>query len=533
MRILFALAISMIFSLAQAQDPQILKTKPIEAAVYQSGAVVSHKAEFDLKPGLNLLHLQGFPEHIDLNSLQIEATPHYAITGVRHEINRASDGLSPLGRAKRDSLEQAKYDLMSKVITREALEAELKMIQANQQIGGEDAALSAEALEKMANFVRKRVADTRKLALDISREEARINERIKRLERDLADMRSRELSARRDIVIEVQARKALRSSIEVRYFSNRAGWVAHHDLRSEGTDKPLDIVTRARVQQGTGIDWKDVQLTLLTGTPHLGGAPPELQRWYLYLNDPASMMQKERRYDASMGAMPARAQAEQHEMIVDDFEIAEPAFAEMRQTMQSTFALNLPYSISGDNHEYTLELRSTSIPASYRHRATPKYGSDVFLTAELVDWDQYNLLPGEATVYFENNMVGRSYLDLSSADDTLRISMGRDPNVKVSYALAKDYSATRSFGSKRKLSRGYNIEVMNNGPKAIQLRVADHVPLTSNSEIEVEVDGLDGGKLDTNTGFITWELQLEPGMRKELALRYTVAYPKKMVLTGM
>lgn len=531
MRFLFFILLSGSFYTLHAQQTQRLETNPVKAAVYESGAVVTQQSEFKLKAGRNTIRLLGFPEYLDVNSLQISTTPDYEITGIRHEINRAADGLSPLGRTKRDSLDRARYQLKTKAVQREALDEELSVLKANREISGEESSLTVQELEKMADFVRRRVTDVRQRALDISEEEADLNRRIKRLERELADMQARGLHARRELVIDLQGRKDAGSSIGVSYLTNRAGWTPHHDLRSEGTDRPLEIVTRAKVQQSTGIDWKDVELTLITGTPSLGGTSPDLQPWYLYVHDPAEQAYMKR--GARSDQVRAQSNAVQEFEVMEDAVAPMPAFAETRQIMQSTYELNLPYSITGDNHVYNVELRRIEVPAIYRHRAVPKLGQDVFLTAELTDWDGYNLLPGDAMVYFEGNLVGRSFLDPTAPDDTMRISMGRDRNVRVTYELAKDYSKTSSLGSKRRVSRGYDITVMNGGPRPIDLRILDQIPLSSGSDIEVKTERIDGGRQNADTGVITWDLNLEPGENRELGLRFEVTYPKKMHISGL
>ncbi|MCA1751331.1 MAG: DUF4139 domain-containing protein [Flavobacteriales bacterium] len=115
----------------------------------------------------------------------------------------------------------------------------------------------------------------------------------------------------------------------------------------------------------------------------------------------------------------------------------------------------------------------------------------------------------------------------------MQISMGRDPNVRVSYELAKDYSKTRSFGSNRRVTRGYNITVMNAGPHPVNLRVEDQIPLSSGSDVEVKAELTDGGRLNTETGVLTWDLNLEPGENREFSFRYEVTYPKKMRLSRL
>ncbi|MCA1751332.1 MAG: mucoidy inhibitor MuiA family protein [Flavobacteriales bacterium] len=341
MRTLLILSLLLLPFLAKAQKTTELKPKAAEAAVYQGGAVVTHRAE---RTGVQSLRLTGFPEYIDLGSLQISATADNEITGLRHEVNRSADGLSPQGRLKRDSLDAARYQLRSKAVQREALEEESALLKANREIGGEEQPLSAAELKSMADFIRSRVADVRQRALDISQEEASIDKRIKRLEQELAEMRARELQAQREIIVDLNGRKAARSNISVSYLTNRAGWTPHHDLRSAGTSEPLEIVTRAKVQQYTGVNWTDVKLTLVTGNPNLGGTAPVLRPWYLYLSDPAQQNyhKSDTRY---RGDAPRLSRAGQEVAAMEDAEAVMPAFAESRLTLQTAYELpQLPRS---------------------------------------------------------------------------------------------------------------------------------------------------------------------------------------------
>jgi|GEM_PF-5817330 len=47
------------------------------------------------------------------------------------------------------------------------------------------------------------------------------------------------------------------------------------------------------------------------------------------------------------------------------------------------------------------------------------------------------------------------------------------------------------------------------------------------SEITVEALALSGGKLDPQTGKVTWTITLQPGAQQKLKLQYEVKYPKK------
>ena len=55
--------------------------------------------------------------------------------------------------------------------------------------------------------------------------------------------------------------------------------------RSLAVGDPLAITWKANVSQNTGVDWKDVNLTVSTGDPTLGAVKPELGTWYLDLRN--------------------------------------------------------------------------------------------------------------------------------------------------------------------------------------------------------------------------------------------------------
>ena len=53
--------------------------------------------------------------------------------------------------------------------------------------------------------------------------------------------------------------------------------------KGEKYSSPLTIVYKANVSQKSGEDWKNVKLTLSTGSPSVSGIKPELTPYYLNL----------------------------------------------------------------------------------------------------------------------------------------------------------------------------------------------------------------------------------------------------------
>jgi hypothetical protein len=186
-----------------------------------------------------------------------------------------------------------------------------------------------------------------------------------------------------------------------------------------------------------------------------------------------------------------------------------------------------PYSIKSNGEKLLVDLKKIEANAIYEYYAIPKLDKDAFLMARIIQWDQYNLLEGEANLYFEDAYVGRTILNAKSLEDTLDISLGRDKNIVVGREKNEQFCKRKSIGSNILESRGFKIIVRNKKSQAIRITIFDQIPVSVVSDITVNAEELSGGKLDPKNGKITWELMIEPQQQKDLNLQYEVRYPKR------
>ena len=190
------------------------------------------------------------------------------------------------------------------------------------------------------------------------------------------------------------------------------------------------------------------------------------------------------------------------------------------------FEVDEPYTIKSNGEKLSVDLNSFEIETIYEYYAVPKLDKDAFLIARIINWDQYNLLEGEANLYFEDAYVGRSILDARSLNDTLNISLGRDKSIVIGREKVDEYSKRKTIGSNKIESRGYRIIARSKKSQSIRLTLFDQIPVAAISDITVSPVELSNGKLDGKTGEVTWELELQPQQQKELNLSYEVKYPK-------
>jgi len=194
------------------------------------------------------------------------------------------------------------------------------------------------------------------------------------------------------------------------------------------------------------------------------------------------------------------------------------------------FEIHTPYTVKSDNRNYTVDVEVYDLPAIYQYYSVPKIDRDAFLIAGIVDWEKYNLLEGEANVFFEDTYVGKSLLDVRYASDTLEISLGRDKQISVERQKIKDFTTRQFIGNKKEENRAWKTTVRNNKNQEIHMILLDQVPVSTLEEIEVDVQNTSGAKQDPETGEIKWDFRLKPGETGEFELKYAVKYPKNRTL---
>jgi hypothetical protein len=190
------------------------------------------------------------------------------------------------------------------------------------------------------------------------------------------------------------------------------------------------------------------------------------------------------------------------------------------------FEIEIPYSIKSDNKSYSVDMVNYNLPAEYKYFCVPKIDKDAFLIANISDWEKYNLLEGEANIFFEDTYVGKTLLDIRYATDTLQISLGRDKNISVKREKVKNFTTKQFIGSKKEESRVWTINVKNNKNQKINMLIFDQVPVSTLEEIKVDIFELSGAKHNIETGEIKWGISIEPNENKKFELKYSIKYPK-------
>jgi hypothetical protein len=196
------------------------------------------------------------------------------------------------------------------------------------------------------------------------------------------------------------------------------------------------------------------------------------------------------------------------------------------QPTTTVFRIEDKYSLETDGKTTTIGIKQFEIPAIYDYYTAPKVDPSAFLTAKIINWQDYNLQSGEASLYFEGTYLGKTYIDLDATTDTLSLSLGKDNGVKISRKLVKEYSSRKFIGSNRTETREYEISVRNSKSAPVNITVTDQFPVSVNKEIIVDDLKAPDAQIDKDNGIVTWTISLPAGQERKLRIGYSVKYPK-------
>ena len=186
-----------------------------------------------------------------------------------------------------------------------------------------------------------------------------------------------------------------------------------------------------------------------------------------------------------------------------------------------------------DNKPYAVDVQTYTIPASYKYYCAPKLDKDAFLIAKVTGWDQYNLLSGNANIFYEGMYVGRSMINAQNTSDTLDISLGRDKNVVVSREKLKDLSERKLIGSTQKETFMYEFTVRNKKKQDIDIEIEDQVPISQNKDITVELVESSDAKYNKETGKLNWQMKVSTSDSKKFRFGFSVKYPKDQTVSNL
>lgn len=537
-----------------------LKAAPVNSAisavtVYTDRAVVTRTATVELPGGTTELVFANLPQALNERSLQVSgrgtaqalildvsAKQTYVDFTPNARVKELEDQLKALGKQMRGIDDRAGLlQIQEAMLTR--MEATLFAPPAK-DVPRADLNQLTSSLTYLTEQKGKLV--TERATLDEQREE--LQNKINTVQNQLNELRGHGGRAFKTVTVRVSAPQAGNLDVSLSYTVPGASWAPSYDARVLSSERAVALGYFGIVRQSTGEDWKDVSLTLSTARPGLGGAAPVLTVWNVDVFNP--ILLQERALRDAVGASKRREAAAPAAVNMQGFttnatgdmaaapEEKDAAMASATIEAGATsasFKIATSASVPSDNSPQKVPITSSTLKAAPEYLTVPKRLTTAYLTAKVINTSEFPLLAGAMNVFLDGTFVATSSLRTVMSGEKFDLALGADEGISVKHKRVNRFTEdTGITNSGKRITYEYLITIQNNKRTTERVIVADQLPISRNEKIVVKQVTPAAGELKpTDEGSLKWTLDLKPGEKRELPVKFTIEYPNDVNVTGL
>lgn len=542
--VLISLCLGCILSM-QAQKQ--ISAKLEQATVYFNGAALTHTAAATLKSGSQEVIIDGLTPDIVLSSLKVKAN---GVLISASEFSR--DYITPKEETVRvkklnDSLDYYN-DLLTEAMDELAVHSQLlKLVTEGTQnnMNQKEHGVTIADINANMELYKTKAAELQKSINKDNKKIELLEEAVERLGKQLLQDGNANKIRSGVLKLSISVPQNVNTVFTITYVTNKAKWVPCYDLNIPSMDKPIVLQAKAHVQQTTGLDWNNVKLTLSTAQPNRSSEAPVFKAWFLQFARPQRLIDgvQVRANKTSEGYETSASNTIIYEKSslegVSAADGTNPEVVSMNdyinineQEFMVNYDIAVPYDIPGNGKVQLIDLNNYDIKADFKYYSAPKLSDLTYIVATLSDYGKYNLLPGEATVTFNDTYVGKTYIRPNDTENQITLTLTTEPRVTVKREKQRDFCSTKHVGNSTTETRSYLITVRNNLTRSAKLTLKEQYPISNDKDIEVKVlEVKPVATYDkTEIGVLTWDVELNAGETRTYVVTYSVKYPKDRTL---
>jgi uncharacterized protein (TIGR02231 family) len=555
MKSLFLSVTLLLTTFLNAQNNKPIKAKLQKATVYLQGAHLYYSETVSLSQGINDLVFENISSSINVASLQANCKEG-TVMEVRNfekykERKPATNKYAHEIELIQDSLEDYKFldlelDNKLKVIT-----VEKNLLTNNKLMRGELFNDSLVLLRESMIFLKAKLNEFYEQELKITRSKTnnakivtKLQERYNLLiilQQNNGEENQEDEKPTMQVIVTIFAENPTQTQVSFNYLTPNASWVPQYDLQASTQSNNFQLKYFANITQNSGLDWKNTNLTLSTSNPNEANFKPELTPWYLsfleyrqkptvnYLSNTMVPIQATRK-----NVMTDDVQAEKNaESQIEEKPLTN--YIEVSQNLIRTeYEIKLNYNIASDGRAHKVLINQKQVPMQLAFAAVPKLCNDAFLQAKIVGWEDLNIIPGSARLYFDGTYVGEMYLNASSNSDTLSVNLGRDKTMVLTRKKLKEKFKVKFIDNEKIETRTIELMVRNTKNMGLEMELEDQIPIVQGTEeIKVKLLHSDNAELDELTGKLKWRIKIGSKETKKVIFTYEISYPKGKPVAGL
>ena len=286
---------SLIFLSTMANEDRPVAKAALDAVtVYRSGAEMVHSAKINLAKGNTEIVIENLGNAVEINSVQIKTSDYVTIMGMEFNTDYLKDEIkSPRTKLLEDSVDKINTAI-DKIKLEESITADLlTVLKANKEIKGTQTGLSVAELMKLMDYYKIKSAELQADLLQLKQKKDKWSKLAEKVAAQIAEEEKKNNKSTGNLVLQLNCVLAGKYDFIITYITNNAYWSAFYDLKGSSITTPLKLIYKAKIFQTTGIDWKQVKLSLSTSTPTQTGNAPVFKAWFLSYINPVDKYNKD------------------------------------------------------------------------------------------------------------------------------------------------------------------------------------------------------------------------------------------------
>ncbi len=537
----FAVLCLALAPLPSLADVITLNAPPVAVTAYARGALVTRTVTFDIPAGQHDLRIADMDPDLDAAMIDIDLSG--AIVSTR-SWDRDGNGpyrapRTPEWLAAKAALDQATEALAQRD---DAIALAMARAQAAQdQIGflnaitlPEDGATDVETLRAIGQLISSDGSAAR-AAIRAAEIEAR---GLRQGRDDLAFAMQTAAAALEEVTppstnpatlsLNVAAAQAGPATLTLRYPTNRVEWAPVYNLFLDGDDT-LRVERGAHVAQYSAEDWVDVELTLSTLSPFAGSEPGTL--W------PLLRRIEEERDEQEMAKTLMRSESP---MADAGFAAPAPVMLEEAVATADLSGIGVSYTLPGKVTVRTGEdvvrvaLDTIDFDAALSARAIPARNQTAFRLVEFENTSSEILLPGQAVLYVDGQLIGETGLQTLPPSAEADIFFGPIEGLRLKRVVLDRNEGDRGIISRsNEETEAVRLEIENITDRTWDVTLRDAVPYSEQEDLMINWEASptpDVTAVDDQRGILEWRFEIAAGDSRSIALETRLRWPEGMVL---
>lgn len=524
MKILILLTSILLFSSLLSEEKfDLNESKLLDVTLYRNNAELYHEVELNLKPGLNDYYISNVAKTLMQNTIiaglgksSIGATI-YSVEFINEYFNESDI------KDLKDSLNQVIDNIELINLNKNKIAVEIAVYEAiPKNIASSNNKFSSIELKNYSSLINSELEILFKDKIKTDNKLKELNELKVELSKKIQEQIY--LSKKSLIKVTIESDKNIKANLMLNYICDNSGWNPNYDIFLDKIDENAKLHSKADIYQKTGIDWKNINLTINDGVQSYT-SKPNIYPWELY-------------YQKANSRNFQKVQTNSFQEVQVKTGGFSAAYADdvtslLTNTIYENYAgveykISNKVSIENLTQHKQIKYNLDTLELNVYHFAVPKLDSRAYIIAEIKDFYKHNLKEGEITTYLEGIYKGKTYLSIPEKG-LPEISFGVDDNIKVKRENLEKFSESRFLSSKKETKFKYQFLVTNNKNVKIKLKMQDHLPNLKSDDFELEVVNLSKGTKDKQ-GIVTWEFDIEPQQKAEKLLEFNLKHPEDFII---